>query len=473
MAQIVRSAGSDDIPGQADTSAQRQRAEGKEQRRRCPRSSHGGEQGVRYDREAVELVIASNEDRLPDLVPIRHARMLESPFAFFRGSAVVQAHDLASTPRSGIRVQACGDCHLLNFGGFATPERNLIFDINDFDETLAGPWEWDVKRLATSLILAARWRNFPKSCASEAVTAAVARYREVMAKCEAMPTLETWYAEITFADLYKQLRSEPKLLTRLTRAIERAPHNTAEHVFHKLTSTSDGAPRIVDHPPLLYHPPDESVATEAASLLKRYPASLRDEYRALLARFELVDIAIKVVGVGSVGTRCYVVLLLGSHGDPLFLQVKEARQSVLEQFAGPSRWRNQGHRVVSGQRMMQGVSDIFLGWSRGPRGRDYYVRQLRDMKLAADLTVFDAETLVLYARLCGRTLARAHAKGGEAPRIAGYLGSSSAFDDAITRYALAYADQVERDYQAFQAAARNGRIPVDSSPPMTSANRAQ
>jgi uncharacterized protein (DUF2252 family) len=215
---------------------------------------------------------------------------------------------------------------------------------------------------------------------------------------------------------------------------------------------------------LLYHPPNDSVVTEAASFLKRYRASLRDEYRALLARFDLVDFAIKVVGVGSVGTPCYIVLMLGPHGDPLFLQVKEARTSVLEQFGGPSPWRNQGHRVVSGQRMMQGVSDIFLGWSRGPDGRDYYVRQLRDMKLAADLTAFDAETLVLYARLCGRTLARAHAKGGEAPRIAGYLGTSSTFDDAITRYALAYADQVECDYQAFQAAARNGRIPVQSAP---------
>jgi uncharacterized protein (DUF2252 family) len=285
-----------------------------------------------------------------------------------------------------------------------------------------------------------------------------------MAKCATMPTLETWYGEISFADLYKQLRGEPKLLTRLTEAVERAPQHTAEHVFQKLTSTSDGALRIVDHPPLLYHPPNDSVVTEAASFLKRYRASLRDEYRALLARFDLVDFAIKVVGVGSVGTRCYIVLMLGPHGDPLFLQVKEARTSVLEQFGGPSPWRNQGHRVVSGQRMMQGVSDIFLGWSRGPDGRDYYVRQLRDMKLAADLTAFDAETLVLYARLCGRTLARAHAKGGEAPRIAGYLGTSSTFDDAITRYALAYADQVECDYQAFQAAARNGRIPVQSAP---------
>jgi uncharacterized protein (DUF2252 family) len=462
---MARSRSIGDIPDQTDTPAQRQWAEGKEQRQRCPRSSHAGEARVRYDRDVVELVIASNEDRLPDLIPVRHTRMLESPFAFFRGSAIVQAHDLASTPHSGIRVQACGDCHLLNFGGFATPERNLIFDINDFDETLVGRWEWDVKRLTASLVLAARWRSFPKSCASEAVMAAVARYREVMAKCAAMPTLETWYAEITFTDLYKQLRGAPKLLTRLTDAIERVPHNTSEHVFHKLTSASDGALRIVDHPPLLYHPPNESVATEAASLLKRYPASLRDEYRELLARFDLVDIAIKVVGVGSVGTRCYVVLMLGAHGDPLFLQIKEARTSVLEQFAGPAPWRNQGHRVVAGQRMMQGVSDIFLGWNRGRDGRDYYVRQLRDMKLAADLTGFDAETLVLYAHLCGRTLARAHAKGGEAPRIAGYLGSSSTFDDAISRYALAYADQVERDYHAFQAAARNGRISVQSAPP--------
>jgi uncharacterized protein (DUF2252 family) len=443
--------------------AQRQLAEGREARRHCPRSSHGARIGVDHNRDPLALLIASNADRLPELIPVRHSRMLESPFAFFRGSAALQAHDLTHTPHSGIRVQACGDCHLLNFGGFGTPERNLVFDINDFDETLPAPWEWDVKRLAVSFVLAARWRKFPAAVAQEAVMAAVSRYRGTMAASAKMPTLATWYAQITYTELEQQLRGQRKLAKRISAEAKQARRNTSEHVFHKLVNDSNGTLRIIDQPPLLYHPQFRDGKAEMLSFLKDYTATLRDEYKALMSRFTFVDGAIKVVGVGSVGTRCYVVLLLGEHGDPLFLQFKEARASVLEPYAGASMFRNHGQRVVTGQRMMQAVSDIFLGWARGTHGRDFYVRQLRDMKIAADLTNFNPSMLVLYARLCGWALAHAHAKTGASPRVAGYLGVSARFDEAIARYAAAYADQVERDYETFRVGARNGRVPTEIS----------
>jgi uncharacterized protein (DUF2252 family) len=447
----------------AGTPAAEQLAAGREARRRCPRSSHAPGRRVKYDRDPVKLLIASNQDRLPELVPVRHSRMLESPFAFFRGSANIQAYDLAKTPRSGIEVQACGDCHLLNFGGFATPERNLIFDINDFDETHPGPWEWDVKRLAVSLVLAARWRELSAATAAEVVTAAVGRYRKAMRMYATLPTLDTWYARIDFADVAAQVRDNPRLAKQLAATVKVARSHTSEHTFHKLTRDDHGTPRIVDQPPLLYHPPGGNHHAVAAKFLKEYSGTLREEYQRLFARFRMIDAAIKVVGVGSVGTRCFIALMQGEHGDPLFLQIKEARRSVLEGYAGRSPWKNQGQRVVTGQRLMQAVSDIFLGWARGPAGRDFYVRQLRDMKCAADLTRYSADMLGRYGELCGRTLARAHAKSGSAAAVSGYLGASATFDDAIARYAAAYADQVERDYQAFATAARRGRIRTETS----------
>jgi len=447
------------------TPAERQLAEGRDARRRCPRSSHAPARRVRHDRDPVELLIESDRGRLPELIPVRHSRMLESPFAFFRGSAVIQAHDLAQTPRSGIEVQACGDCHLLNFGGFATPERNLIFDINDFDETHRGPWEWDVKRLAVSLVLAARWRELSAAGAAGIVTAAVGRYRKSMREFAGLSTLETWYARVDFADILDQLRDHPKLAKQLAASVKVARSHTAEHTFHKLTRNDHGTPRIIDQPPLLYHPTgrEEEQKVVVAKSLKEYAKTLRDEYQQLLARFRMVDAAIKVVGVGSVGTRCLIVLMLGEHGDPLFLQLKEARRSVIERHVAKSPWRNQGQRVVTGQRLMQTVSDIFLGWARGPAGRDYYVRQLRDMKCAADLTKYNADMLDQYGQLCARALARAHAKSGSAAAVSGYLGTGPAFDDAIARYAAAYADQVERDYAAFATAVRRGRIRTETS----------
>jgi uncharacterized protein (DUF2252 family) len=450
----------------AATPAEQQMAEGREARQRCPRSSHAPGRRVKYDRDAVKLLIESNQDRLPELIPVRHSRMLESPFAFFRGSAVIQAHDLAKTPRSGIDVQACGDCHLLNFGGFATPERNLIFDINDFDETHPGPWEWDVKRLAVSLVLAARWRELSAATATAIATATVARYRKAMRDYAGLSTLDTWYARIDFSDVAQQVRDSPKLAKQLATTVKVARSHTAEHTFHKLTRDDHGTPRIVDQPPLLFHPqgPEEGHKLTARKFLKDYSKTLREEYQRLMARFRVIDAAIKVVGVGSVGTRCFIALMLGERGDPLFLQVKEARRSVIARHVAKSPWTNQGQRVVTGQRLMQAVSDIFLGWARGPGGRDFYVRQLRDMKCAADLTKYNADMLARYGELCGRTLARAHAKSGSAAAISGYLGASATFDGAIARYAVAYADQVERDYAAFQAAARRGRIKTETTP---------
>jgi len=439
-----------------------QLAAGREARRHCPRSSHGPGRRTRLDRDAVALLIESNDDRLADLVPVRHSRMLESPFAFFRGSAILQAHDLAQTPTSGIEVQACGDCHLMNFGGFASPERSLIFDINDFDETHLGPWEWDVKRLTVSLVLAARWRGFSPAVALEAATAAAGNYRAVMREYAGLATLETWYSQITFDDIAATVRDE-KAAKRLVSFVKVARSRTSEHTFHKLATGAGGTPHIVDQPPLLYHPPGVDVKAAAEPFLKRYAGTLRHEYQQLLARFRVVDAALKVVGVGSVGTRCYIVLLLGPHDDPLFLQVKEARHSVLERYVRRAAWKHQGERVVAGQRLMQAVSDIFLGWASGPGGRDFYVRQLRDMKIAADLSKHDAKMLIGYGRLCGRALARGHAKSGSAGRIAGYLGGSPTFDEAIARYSVTYADQVERDYGAFRAAARTGRIATEPS----------
>ncbi|MGH7059511.1 MAG: DUF2252 domain-containing protein, partial [Stellaceae bacterium] len=437
-------------------------AAGKALRERVPRLKQGVWKRVKGQVDPIEILLASDADRVPELVPIKYGRMLQSPFAFYRGTAALMAADLAHTPVSGLRVQACGDAHLMNFGGFATPERNLAFDVNDFDETFPAPWEWDVKRLCASLVLAARWRGFSTGQAREAANAAVSRYRERMTVFADMPTMEVWYSRLNLLDLVAQARGDRRLARLVDRDIRRAQTNSSEHVYGKITATVNGVTRIIDQPPLLSHP-NQDLQALGEEFLKQYGVTLREDFRALLQRFRLVDAALKVVGVGSVGTRCYIVLLLGEHNEPLFLQVKEARRSVLEMHAGPSPWRNQGERVVAGQHLMQAVSDIFLGWARGPEGRDFYVRQLRDMKIAAEIDQLDAPELALYGRLCGGALARAHAKAGQSPAIAGYLGASDAFDDAIAKYSLAYADQIERDYETFRAAIRSGRLRTETS----------
>jgi uncharacterized protein (DUF2252 family) len=456
---------SDETPGQRET----RRNRGKTLRNTCPRSSHSGVILGQPERDPLTLIEESNEGRVESLLPIRFTRMTESPFAFFRGTANVQAHDLKGTPSTGVTVQCCGDCHLMNFGGFATPERTLVFDINDFDETHPGPFEWDVKRLATSFILASRWLEFSASDARQIVQALAASYRTTVAEFAEMSVLETWYSKITFHDALQLVSDDPKILKLLNKTIEKATENTSEHVFHKVTTLSHGKPRIVDEPPLLFHAGETEAESRAEThrvivpFFKNYRSSLSGERQALFDRFRVADVAYRVVGVGSVGTRCFIVLFVGDQDDHLFLQVKEARPSVLEGLAGDSTFKNNGERVVTGQRLMQSASDIFLGWARGPE-HDYYVRQLRDMKVAPNLAGWTPRVLSTYARLCGRTLARAHARSGDAATIAGYLGNRPVFDEAITRYAVGYADQVEEDYAHFKAAIKTGRFPIETLP---------
>jgi uncharacterized protein (DUF2252 family) len=390
--------------------------------------------------------------------------MLESPLTFFRGAAAVQASDLAHAPSPAIAVQCCGDAHLLNFGGSATPERKFLFDINDFDETFRAPFEWDLKRLTASFVLAARLHGISDARARDIATTAARGYRSEIALAAAESTLDTWYAAVTWKDVLREVRDDPVISRHLREVTVDARHHTSEYVFHKLAARKGRTILLHDQPPLLYHPSGEDVMALAGQLLKGYVKTLRPSNRLLFARFRIIDAAFKVVGVGSVGTRCYIVLMLGEQNEPVFLQIKEARESVLAGHAGPSPWRDEGERIVVGQRLMQTASDIFLGWTRGMEGRFYYVRQLRDMKASVDIAGMNARTLDLYASLCGQTLARAHAKAGGAPRIAGYLGKSEIFDTALGKYAIAYADRTEQDFESFRRAAASGRIRTETSP---------
>jgi uncharacterized protein (DUF2252 family) len=441
------------------------RAQGRTMRAVCPRSSHATVVLGQPERDPLGILEQSNQGRVAHLVPVRFSRMLESPFAFFRGTAALQAHDLKRTPSAGIIVQCCGDCHVMNFGGFASPERTMIFDINDLDETFPAPFEWDLKRLAASLVLAARWLNFDDPTARRMAEGVVAAYRTATAEYAQMKALEVWYARITDADVLKRFAGDPKALKYLEGRARKAAKGTSEVVFHKLTRMANGRPRILDQPPLLYHvdPSELDLERDAVPFFEDYRRTLAPAHRALLDRFELVDAAFKVVGVGSVGTHCYISLWLADDDDPLFLQVKEARPSVLEGLAGPSPWKNNGERVVTGTRIMQSASDIFLGWSTG-KGRDAYVRQLRDHKVSPELAGMSGSMLAGTGDLCGQCLARAHAKSGQAAAVEGYLGASANFDKAIAAYALAYADQMEKDYAAFQSAVKAGRFPVESLP---------
>jgi len=432
--------------------------EGRALRARVPRSSHAEWKPGRKRRDPVEIVIESSRGRVPRLVPIRYQRMLQSPFSFFRGAASIMAEDLARTPRSGLRVQACGDSHLLNFGVFATPERRRIFDINDFDETLPAPWEWDVKRLAASMVIAGRHLRFSRRDARAAAVAAVRSYRRHMAVYAGEPALDAWYARI---DAVPQLIEDPELRGEYAHAVRRQKQRDETREHHDLTHRGGRKPRIKSEPPLVYHPgagDDPRFAGNVEAALRRYRDSLPDERRPLYDRFELCDVAMKVVGVGSVGTVCAVALFLDRNRNPLYLQIKQARASVLEPHAGASRYDNQGERVVVGQRLMQTASDVFLGWTRGDRGRHFYVRQLRDWKVKPALELMRPPNLVRYGEICGWALARAHARTGDAALLSGYLGRNPSFDLAIGRFAVAYAQQNESDYQAFKSAARSGRI---------------
>jgi uncharacterized protein (DUF2252 family) len=411
----------------------------------------------------MELLARSNVGRIPELIPIRFGRMVRSPFTFFRGAAMNMAADLAVTPSSGLRVQACGDCHLSNFGAFATPERRVIADINDLDETLPAPWEWDVKRLAASFVVASRANGHDESDARDATLACVRSYREAMLEFAEMRVLDVWYASIDVEELIENTDDE-ELQKRMRKRLEKARERSVlEHDFPELVTMTEGTPSLRDDPPLIYHvndqghePFDEMVRRAFAA----YRETMPEYRRVLLDRYQLVDIAVKVVGIGSVGTRCAVMLLMADDDDPLFLQLKEARPSVLEPYAGTSEYENHGQRVVKGHFLMQAASDLFLGWTEGRHGRHFYVRQLRDMKIKPLVEIFSASDMLRYARLTGWILARAHARSGDPAAISGYLGKSDKFDEAIAALSFAYADQTEQDHDALVKAVRSGAIDV-------------
>ncbi|MGA8223881.1 MAG: DUF2252 domain-containing protein [Candidatus Acidiferrales bacterium] len=410
--------------------------------------------------DPIELLKNGDRGRLPDLLPIRYERMRSSPFAFFRGAAAIFAADLAATPVTGPRVQACGDCHVNNFGGYGSPERRLVFDINDFDETLPAPWEWDVKRLAASIVLAGRQAGTRERDCADAAQKAVESYRVHMRNYADMRALDTWYSHLD-AEIFIDEAKTEAAKKRWQEIEDKAIRDTAEHVFPKITDSRNGLPRIVDHPPLVYHPPNYGKRSKAVrDIFHRYRLTLPEERRVILDRYQIVDIARKVVGVGSVGTRCAVILLMAAPNDPLFLQFKEALPSVLEPYAGKSRYENHGQRVVTGQRMLQSSSDVFLGWTHDDEGRDYYFRQFRDMKMTIAIENMAKSDWLEYVEICGWVLARAHARTGDAARIAGYLGKKDTFDVAIEKFALAYADQTERDHAALVKAIKAGRLPA-------------
>ena len=435
-------------------------AAGRSLRRDMARSAHA--HASAEDRDVVAILDESNRGRIPHLVPIRYGRMSHSPFAFMRGSAAVMAHDLGHAPHSGIVTQLCGDCHLNNFGGYASPERELLFGINDFDETLPGPFEWDVKRLATSFVIAARDQNIPERNCIEAAQAVAHSYRTRMLEYAQANVLDLWYARVDVNTLVQISRS-PETRRRREKMLRDAGHRTSAVSLDKLAHTRSGEPRFIDQPPLIYHPRGgENFHKEIQRFWHHYVESLPEERRKLLDHFRLLDVAVKVVGVGSVGTRCAIALLMADDGQALVLQFKEARASVYEPFAGKSRYHNHGLRVTVGQRLMQSQSDIFLGFSHvDSLNADFYVRQLRDMKVALDFEHMSAEEFIEYAEACGWVLARAHARAGDPAMIAGYLGKSDVFDRAIGAFAHTYADRNEADHATLVQAVKSGKVKAD------------
>ena len=448
-------------------------ARGKVARRTVPRSSHAAFEPAAGRPDPVELLEQQADTRVPELVPIRYGRMLASPFTFFRGAALIMAADLAATPRTGFDVQCCGDAHLSNFGLYASPERRLVFDINDFDETLPGPWEWDVKRLAVSILIAARDNEFAPGEQDRVVLDVVREYRRWMREFASMRNAEVWYTQFEIESLLPDLRARvnTEMRRRLDRLVAKALRRDSMQAYAKLAAKVDGAHRIVSRPPLIVRLEDfddiadrDRARADLEQMLHEYGATLQHDSRQLLEQFRLVDVARKVVGVGSVGTAAWIALLLGRTGkDVLVLQVKEAQRSVLEEFLAPSVYANAGERVVAGQRIMQAASDIFLGWftvdeSVAGIPRDYYVRQLRDWKGSAAVEVMNERALSVYGQLCAATLAHGHARSGDRIAIASYLGGGDAFDRALLGFAHAYAEQNERDFAALAGAVRAGRV---------------
>lgn len=465
-------------PTPRDQRTPRERAAlGKAARARVARAAHGDFAAAAGRPDPMDVIGRQSAARVAELVPIRYARMSESPFRFYRGAAAIMAHDLAAGPDTGLRTQLCGDAHMLNFRLLASPERLLLFDLNDFDETLPGPWEWDVKRLAASLVVAGRENGFTDRERDEIVRATVRSYREHMRRFAGMRDLDVWYAKIE-ADRVRALAAgelHKRGRRSLAEALTKARTRDSLQAFRKLTEVVDGKRRITPDPPLIT--PVADLLSEAertdfegriVDLIDRYRVSLRSDLRHLLDRFTVVDMARKVVGVGSVGTRCWIILLLGRDGDdPLFLQAKEADESVLAPFAGASDYPTQGQRVVAGQRLMQAAGDMLLGWERATgidgRERDFYVRQLRDWKGIADASQMVPQGMRMFGELCGATLARAHARSGDRIAIAAYLGGSDVFDRALSRFAESYADQNERDHQALLDAVASGRMPAENA----------
>jgi uncharacterized protein (DUF2252 family) len=434
-------------------------AKGRELRATIPRSSHSAWPSIADRPDPVDLLEQSHTRRLAQLAPVRWGRMVASPFAFLRGSAMVMAWDLAHLPHSEILVQACGDAHLCNFGVFATPERQLLFDLRDFDETLPAPWEWDVKRLAASVVVACRQRGMSAARTREAVLSCMACYRLAMRDALALTHKEIWYRHVDAVELEADATGATKRYFR--RMFRKARRRTSKREVGRLVATVDGEPHIQKSPPLIFPITDLRMRNSMFALLEQYVRSLTPDRRVLLDSYHVVDVAYRVVGVGSVGTRCLVALLYGDGADdPLILQLKEANRSVLEPFVQPCPYANQGERVVQGQRIIQAASDVFLGWKAYDE-HDFYIRQLKDMKGTIDIDDMDPQTIVDFAALCGMTLAHAHARSGDFCQIAGYIGKGERFDNAIAAFADAYADQVERDHALFERAVRAGRLPVE------------
>ncbi|HEY5387747.1 MAG TPA: DUF2252 domain-containing protein [Thermoleophilia bacterium] len=457
------------------TTVDERRRAGREARKAAPRTSHGAWQPAADRADPLALLRAQDDDRMADLVPIRWGRMAASPFAFYRGSAVLMAADLAPLPRTGLTVQLCGDAHLSNFGLFGAPDRALLFDVNDFDETLPGPFEWDLKRLAASFVLASRNNGLGEDVARTTALAAVRSYREHMTAYAEMRELDVWYSRIVADDLLGMVRTSRAAkaaaksqikagLKSTEKGFAKARGRTSLQAAARMTEVVDGRRRIIDQPPLIMHLEELQLTETTHQLFDQYKATLEDDRRELLGRYEVADIARKVVGVGSVGTRCIIVLLVGrDNDDPLFLQIKEAGPSVLEPYLGRSRFTHGGHRVVAGQRLTQAAGDIFLGWMTGkPAGRPFYWRQLRDMKGSIETELLRAPGLEILATVCGWTLARGHARSGQRIAIASYLGVSDRFDQAIAGFATSYADQAEKDYETVLKAIKKGKIPVET-----------
>jgi uncharacterized protein (DUF2252 family) len=439
------------------------RALGKSLREKCPRDGHAVWKAPNDRPDPLALMEEANKGRMPQLIPVRHGRMLKSPFTFYRGAALNMAVDLAGTPATGIRVQACGDAHLLNFGGYATPERRVLFDVVDLDETLPAPWEWDVKRLAASFVLASRDNGFSEDTARDAALSCVRSYREHMAEYSTMRVMDVWYSSIDSEMLVATIQDEEARKRFQKRVAKARQRGVLEHEFPELAHTGGFHPEIKDHPPLIFHMHQlgqEEFNANVQRAFARYRETLQEDRRMLLDRFKFMDVAVKVVGVGSVGTLCAIILMMASEQDPLFLQVKQAGPSVLEAYAGKSLHANHGQRVVHGIRMMQSASDIFLGWAEGEAGRHFYVRQLKDMKIKPVVEVFTPAVMLQYADFCGWALAHAHARSGEPVKISGYLGKSDIFDKAVADFAVAYADQSEQDHEVLVRAVRAGKLEV-------------